>query len=203
MTLYWDETYWNSWSCIGIIMWRSTAKIQYRGNLELQNIATLYWEIHRAQYREYPVLDGDILKTNKGTPWIGMIPGYVFTFASIRNFCDISYKVCLDLEDENRSKMYQILPIQGTFVSCEASWVGLLNGCQEETQHVSTWNWNQYCSYKVVCGTRFSEITATWRCSGEVGAYDWTNDSTRFHQQWKIWLFTMMHLSIIELQSCT
>ena len=67
--------YWNSWPCIGI---RSTAKTQYRGNLELHNVTTLYWEIKRAQYREYLVLD-DILKTNKGIPWIGVRIRYVFT----------------------------------------------------------------------------------------------------------------------------
>ena len=33
--------------------------------------------------------------------------------------CNAQYKVYLDLEDENRLKMYQKLPIQGTFVSCD------------------------------------------------------------------------------------
>ena len=42
------------------------------------------------------------------------------------------------------------------------------------------------------------------RCSShsrEVGDYDWTNDSVRFHRQRKKWLFLLMGLSIIEVQS--
>ena len=38
------------------------------------------------------------------------------------------------------------------------------------------------------------------RCWREVGDYDWTKVSTRFHWQQKMWMFIMTHLSIIEVQ---
>jgi hypothetical protein len=44
----------------------------------------------------------------------------------------------------------------------QACWVCSLNSYQKEMTHVSIWNWNQYCWYKVIHGTRYSKITTTW-----------------------------------------